>query len=138
VTEQNATCQKRKPYKTDVTDAQWELIRDLIPPAVPKNGCKPTDLREILNTILYQDRTGCPWDMLPHDLCARSTTNDYYKAWHDNGVWELILDTLRGKIRSATPRVQPKAEELPAVEAKADAVASVEARSEETPAVEAS
>jgi putative transposase len=129
--EQEVTCQKRKPYKTDVTDAQWELIRDLIPAAVPKNGREPTDLREILNTILYQDRTGCPWDMLPHDLCARSTTHDYYKAWHDNGVWELILDSLRGKIRVATPRVQAKPEDPPAIEANSEETPVVQAKQQE-------
>jgi putative transposase len=84
MSEQKVTCQTRKPYKTDLTDAQWALVEGLIPPAVPKPGCAPTNLREILNTILYQNRTSCQWDMLPHDLCARSTTFDYYQAWQDN------------------------------------------------------
>ena len=99
MSEQKATCQTRKRYKTDVTDDQWALVEGLIPPAVPKAGCEPTNLREVLNTILYQNHTGCQWDMLPHDLCPRSTTCDYYKAWQDHGVWGLIVDTLRGQIR---------------------------------------
>src|SRR5215212_4842443 len=127
MSEQNATCQTRKPYKTDLTDAQWALIEVLIPPAVPKPGCEPTNLREILNTILYQNRTGCQWDMLPHDLSAKSTTYDYYQAWQGNGVWELVVDTLRGKIRVATPRV----------EAAAAAPAVVDAQPEEPVVVEA-
>jgi len=106
MSEQATTCQKRKAYKTDVTDAQWELVRDLIPPAVPKPGCAPTDVREILNTILYQNHTGCQWDMLPHDLSAKSTAYDYDKAWQDSGVWERIVDALRGKIRVAAQRVE--------------------------------
>ena len=71
MSEQKATCQTRKAYKTDLTDAQWALVEGLIPPAVPKPGCEPTNVREILNTILYQNRTGCQWDMLPHDLSAK-------------------------------------------------------------------
>ena len=74
MSDQNTTCQTRKPYKTDLTDAQWTLIKVLIPPAVPKPGCEPTNLREILNTILYQNRTGCQWDMLPHGLCPSIET----------------------------------------------------------------
>jgi putative transposase len=68
MSEQKATWQNRQAYKTDVTDAQWELIVGLIPAAKAKNGYQPTDLREVLNTILYQNHTGCQWDMIPHDL----------------------------------------------------------------------
>jgi putative transposase len=104
----------RKAYKTDVTDAQWELIVGLIPPAVAKPGRAPTDWREILNTILYQNHTSCQWDRLPHDLAARSTAFGYYKAWQENGVWQLILDALRGKLRLVTPRVTAQPEVPPA------------------------
>jgi putative transposase len=124
--EQDTTGQKRKAYKTDLTDAQWELVRDLIPPAVPKPGCEPTDLREILNTILYQNHTGCQWDMLPHDLAAKSTAFDYYKAWQVQGVWQLIVDSLRGKIRLATPRLVPASDEATTTrEGPAEATAPV-------------
>jgi len=106
---QPITGQKRKPYKTDLTDAQWDIIRDLIPPAVARPGRAPTDLREVLNTLLYQNHTGCQWDMFPHDLLPKSTVGDYYKAWQDSGLWQHLLDIVRGKIRLATPR--EKAEE---------------------------
>jgi transposase len=26
------------------------------------------NLREVVNTVLYLNRSGCQWDMLPHDL----------------------------------------------------------------------
>lgn len=143
MTEQDATLPKRKAYKTDLTDAQWERIVGLIPPARAKNGFEPTDLREILNTILYQNHTACQWDMLPHDLSARSTAFDYYTAWQDNGVWERILDSLRAQVRVATPRIEAPAEESPAVEAQpqppvvaqpdAEAGAAVGAQREATP-----
>ena len=49
---------RRKPYPTDLTDAQWEIIRLLMPRA--KNGRTGTPrrypLREIWNAIFYQGR----------------------------------------------------------------------------------
>jgi putative transposase len=141
--EQTSRWTNRKRYKTDLTDAQWELVQPLLPPAVAKIGFEPTNLREIINTILYQNHTGCQWDMLPHDLCAKSTTYDYYKAWQDNGVWELIVDTLRSKIRVATPRIEVRpqesgteganAEQTPAVEVNSAQAIKVETKREETP-----
>src|SRR5271168_159888 len=128
--EQKSSCPNRKRYKTDLTDAQWELVRPLLPPAVAKTGWEPTNLREILNTLLYQNHTSCQWDMLPHDLCAKSTTYDYYKAWQDNGVWELIVDTLRGKIRVATPRVETKPKETPPADSNMDSTSGGEINAE--------
>lgn len=94
----------RKAYKTDLTDTQWNLIRDLLPVAIPKPGCTPTDLREVLNTLLYQTKTGCQWDMLPHDLLPKSTAHDYYTRWRDDGTWDRLIDTLRRQVREAAGR----------------------------------
>ena len=49
----------RKPYTTDLTEIQWEIIRPLLPDAKPGGRPREVDLREVLNTLLYQDRTGC-------------------------------------------------------------------------------
>lgn len=94
----------RKPYKTDLTDAQWKLIKPLIPPA--KSGGRPreTDMREVLNTLLYQARTGCQWELLPHDLLPKSTVWDYFATWRDDGTWRRITDALRRKVRVAEGR----------------------------------
>jgi putative transposase len=135
MSEQKASCQTRKRYKTDVTDDQWALLEGLIPPAVAKAGCEPTDMREILNTILYQNHTGCQWDMLPHDLSPKSTAYDYYKAWQDQGVWGLIVDTLRGKIRVTTPRVAAQAEGPALADAQPEGRAVAEAKGEGPAAV---
>lgn len=95
-------------YKTDTTDEQWGLVEGLIPPAIPKNGFEPTDLRLVLDTILYQNHTGCQWDMLPHDLAPRGTAFAYYKKWQDAGVWQDILDARRGLVRASTPKPEPE------------------------------
>ena len=56
-------------------------------------------MREVLNTILYVVRSGCQWDMLPHDLLPKSTVYDYFSRWRDDGTLESILATLRKRVR---------------------------------------
>ncbi len=94
----------RKPYRSDLTDAQWELIRPLLPPAKPGGRPRTADLREVVNTLFYQARTGCQWDYLPHDLAPKGTAWDYFVAWHKDGTWQKVVDALRIGIRQAVDR----------------------------------
>jgi putative transposase len=94
----------RKPYKTDLLDAQWKIVKPLIPPARPGGRPREVDMREVLNTLLYQDRTGCQWELLPHDLLPKSTVWDYFAQWRDDGTWQRITDALRRKVRTAAGR----------------------------------
>lgn len=89
----------RKPYPSDITDEQWELLELLIPRA--KSGGRPRDvnMREIVNALLYINRSGCQWDMLPHDLPPKSTVYEYFAAWRDDGTWQRLLDTARHAVR---------------------------------------
>jgi putative transposase len=100
----------RKAYRSDLTNQQWELIRDLLPAAKPGGRPRKVDLREVVNTLMYQARTGCQWDYLPHDLAPKSTVWDYFVAWQKDGAWQRILDALRGQIRKEAGR-----EETPSV-----------------------
>ena len=88
----------RKPYPSDLTDAQWEIIRPLIPSSRVGRP-RLVDMREVLNSIRYLVRSGCQWDMLPHDLLPKSTVYDYFAQWRDDGTWQNILDTLRRRVR---------------------------------------
>lgn len=94
----------RKPYATDLSDEQWAILEPLIPAA--KHGGRPReiDMREVLNTILYLNRTGCQWDMLPHDLLPKSSVYDYFAAWRNDGSWQRMMDCLRGQVRVAAGR----------------------------------
>jgi putative transposase len=94
----------RNAYPTDLTDAQWAILELLVPPS--KHGGRPrtVNIREVINTILYLNRTGCQWDMLPHDLLPKSTVYEYFAQWRDDGTWAKFVDALRGKVRSEAGR----------------------------------
>ena len=90
----------RKPYPSDLTDEQWAIIEPLIP--INTTGRPRTvDMREVLNAIFYLNRSGCQWDMLPHDLLAKSTVYDHFAQWKADGTWQAILDALRRQVRVA-------------------------------------
>jgi len=84
----------RKAYPSDLTDAQWALLEPLIPVASTGRP-RIVDTREVLNAIFYLARSGCQWDMLPNDLPARSTVNEDFLNWRDDGTWQHIMDALR-------------------------------------------
>ena len=93
----------RKPYPSDMTDAQWAIIEHLIP--VHTVGRPRTnDMREVLNALFYLNRSGCQWDMLPHDLPAKSTVYGHFAQWRDDGTWQRIMDTLRQRVRVAAKK----------------------------------
>jgi transposase len=94
----------RKRYPSDLTDAQWQVLEPLIPPAKPGGRPREVELREVLNTLFYKARTGCQWDYLPHDLLPKSTVRDYFDAWQEDGTWQKLLDALRPKARKAQGR----------------------------------
>jgi putative transposase len=86
---------KRKAYPSDLTDAQWELMQIVIPEAKPGGRPRSVDMRDVINAMLYLNRSGCQWDMLPHDLPPKSTVYEYFAAWRDEGTWQRMLDVLR-------------------------------------------
>ena len=99
--------QSRKRYPSDLTDEQWTLVAPLLPPAKPRQrGGRPrkVDMREVLNTIRYLHRSGCQWDMLPHDLLPKSTAYDYFAQWRDDGTWSKVVTMLREQTRVAAGR----------------------------------
>ena len=93
--------QPSKKYPSDLTDEQWAILEPLIPPPRTQRGGRPreVDMREVVNTILYQNRSGCQWDMLPHDLLPKSTVYDYFAQWRDDGTWEKMVQALREQTR---------------------------------------
>src|SRR5215813_4201627 len=93
---------QRKKYPSDLTDQQWAMLKPMIPPAKQnRQGGRPrkVDMREVLNTIFYLNRSGCQWDMLPHDLLPKSTVYDYFAQWRDDGTWAKLVQALRERTR---------------------------------------
>jgi putative transposase len=64
----------RKPYKTDLTDGQWAVVEPLLPPAKHGGRHRTVNLREVLNTIFYQNKTGCQWDLAIRTQAGREAT----------------------------------------------------------------
>ena len=96
----------RKPSTTDITDAPRDLVRPRLPPARAKNGCRPTDPREVLTTILYQTRAGVQWDSLPQDPAPRRATFDYYQRWSADGTSQRIPGAVRRAVRRQAGRAE--------------------------------
>ncbi len=94
----------RKGYPSDLTDAQWELLEPLIPEVSPNATTETIPRREIVNGILYVLRSGCPWRLLPHDLPAWGTVYYYFRKWRNEGVWDQVLQALRGRVRQKQGR----------------------------------
>jgi putative transposase len=94
----------RKPYPSDLKDAEWEILNTILPEA--KSGGRPrsVDLRAILNAIFYRERSGCAWDMLPHDLPPPKTVYDYFNKWSKDGTWERVNGELVRRVRQAEGR----------------------------------
>ena len=77
-------------YASDPGDAEWLLLAPAMPPCKPLGRKRRTDLREVVNAILYVLRCGCPWRMLPKGFPPRQTVYRYFAAWRDSGLWVLI------------------------------------------------
>ena len=87
-----------------MTKLQWEILEPLVPAAKEGGRHRNVDMHEVINTILYLNRTGCQWDMLPHDLLSKSTVYDYFAQWRDDGTWQRMMDALREQVRVAAGR----------------------------------
>ena len=94
----------RKPYPSDLTDEQWDILAPLLPAA--KSGGRPrsVDLREIVNGILYVLRSGCAWRMLPNDLPPWQTVYKYFRRWTLDGTWKRVHEQLRPVVRESEGR----------------------------------
>ena len=89
----------RKLYSRYVSDAEWVVIKPKLPLPQDFGHPREVDLREILNAIFYGQRTGCQWEMLPHDFPPHQTVYKYFRKWQRQGIWQAIHDELRGELR---------------------------------------
>ena len=101
---------KRKPYPSDLSDAEWDLLRPLLPTSKGFGRPVTVDFREILNAIFYVQRTGCQWEMLPHDFPHYTTVYRYFTRWQRQGRWQQMHNQVRDQLRQRLGRdINPSA-----------------------------
>jgi transposase len=96
-------------YASDLTDGEWALIAPHMPAVKRLGRPRATDLRAVLDGILYIVRTGCQWRLLPKDFPPFTTVQGYFYDWRDNGLFErlnfeLLLQARKAAGREASPR----------------------------------
>jgi len=102
----------RRPYPGDLSDARWELIEPVLAAwRYERHGRvlgfgRPAelDLREIMNAILYVDRTGVQWRYLPHDFPHWNSVYGYFAKWHKDGIFAQLNGLLRELVREQEGR----------------------------------
>ncbi|QYA98308.1 IS5 family transposase [Streptomyces anulatus] len=103
----------RESYLSDLPDGQWALIEPMITAWKQGRVARSAtgdpgscDLREVVNAIFYQNRTGCQWRMLPHDLPAWSAVFYYFRLWREDGLDQRIQELLRCQVREKARRLE--------------------------------
>ncbi len=81
--------------RPELTDAQWEKLRPLLPPQKPRTGRPAKDHRTVLEGILWVLRTGRPWRCLPQRYGSWKTVSSRFYRWQRAGVWARILPALQ-------------------------------------------
>jgi transposase len=107
-------------YESDVTDAQWEILRPMLPKP-SKLGRPPTDRRTIINAIFYVLKGGIQWRLLPLDFPSWKTVYHIFRQWSRNQTWEMVNAQLRGEVRQSEGKdVNPTAAILDSQTVKSD------------------
>ena len=91
-------------YPTDLTDSQWDLIKDLIPPPKPGGRRRVLDMRRVVNAIFYVVVGGITWRLLPREYPKWKSVYHYFRQWRNYGIWQRLHETLRAQVRQRDGR----------------------------------
>ena len=91
-------------YPSDLTDAEWAVMKPLIPAAKRGGNKRTVVMREVVNGLMYILGTGCQWRALPKDLPPRSTVNRYFGLWAQDGTLNRIHHALYVACREQAER----------------------------------
>lgn len=103
---------KRQSYPTDVSDAQWQRLEPLLPPAKQGRTGRPRKYsqREMLNAVFYLVQSGCAWRLLPHDFPPHDAVWAQFRRWRQDGTWARLHGAVRDQVRQHAGRqVAPSA-----------------------------
>jgi len=78
----------------DLTEAEWRLLKDLLPSERGRKNRPAFDNRPIVNGILWRIRTGAPWRDVPEKYGKWMTVYQRFRRWSAAGVWEAVATTL--------------------------------------------
>ena len=95
---------KELRYSSDMTEQEWSVLEPLLPVAHRLGRPRTTDLRAVVNGILYMATTGCQWRLLPKDFPPVSTVQRFFYRWRDDGVWNTINHLLLMAVREGMGR----------------------------------
>ena len=101
----------------DLSEAEWRLLKDLLPPERGRKSRPAHDNRTIVNGILWRIRTGAPWRDVPEKYGKWMTVYQRFRRWSEAGIWEAVASTLsqamadnrHHSIDSTTVRGHPQA-----------------------------
>jgi putative transposase len=94
-------------YPSDLSSEQWECVRPFIP-VYPGGRPRKTDVRDVLDAILYLLHTDCQWRYLPKDFPPKSTVWRYFDEWRRLGILERLHDALSTQVRQQERPGQPR------------------------------
>ena len=77
-------------YPSDLTDAEVAIVRAFVPPPRSGGRRRTTDMRVVLNAILYIAGSGVAWRMLPKDFPRVSTVRGHFYRWRNEGTLSLM------------------------------------------------
>jgi len=91
-------------YTTDLTDDQWQIIKDLLPP--PKRGGRPRTvcLRQSLNAMFYLLTTGCQWSLIPKSYPHFRTVYGYFPSTATSALFKMTAPGAASTTDCAAPR----------------------------------
>lgn len=92
-------------YQFDLSDRQWELIKDYFSVCNYGNRCKHA-VRELVNAVFYFAKSGCQWRRMLKDFPPYSTVHTFYRRCKHRGIWEKVKDNLIKKTNYNTAEMR--------------------------------
>ena len=86
-------------YPSDLKDAEWEMLKDYFKRSDPRGRRNKYDKRDLVNAILYINKAGCQWRMLPKEFPKWQAVYDNFRRWNQRGIWEKVLNKLNRDYR---------------------------------------
>lgn len=91
-------------YKTDLTDRQWELIKQVLDKPSKRGRRYSDDTRKVVNALLYLTHTGCQWRYLPEEFGAWTRVWSQFRRWCANDTIGMLLAELHKQARIVKER----------------------------------